>query len=519
MTFGVRLPGQDRKGGFVEADFARQVRQCDELSVVDPLGALVLAERALAAADASVASPAQRARLQLCRGEMLLRGGRAEEALLDFVALGDMRELDDMLRARVSLRLGGALVMQARVAEAKPHLAAAAALIAANPDPETEAMLLGVEGVVLQTECKYDAALTKYFGGRNKVAGIGKPHLESQFLYNIATLQMATGDRGGARQSLDTAQQLAPRGHLLAMILAAQSGLLESKGNAEECRRLLDEGLRIESEIGSRSGQALFHRRLGSLEVAAGQLPAAIGHFEASLQLTRAIGNDESIASSLKSLADVYNSMGATDRAIALGDEALALSDRLRMPVIEQQITTTLSEACARAGKFERALELHRRSATAAQVVANESKMREVERIRANFDAQLVARQHEAELVWETMLRNAAIAAAAGALVLLAFVVRVMRQKAALMRESMRQTSEIRAAQQQMTQLGAQLGVAIEDVRKLSGLLPICMHCKSIRESDGSWQRLEEYVTTHSDASFTHGICPNCEHDHFPEGT
>ncbi len=509
--------GQETRG-FAEADLRTQLRQCDELSVADPVQALARAEQAIAAADAALASPAQRARLRLCRGEMLMRGGRADEALLDFEAIGSVSELDDLTRARVSLRLGGALVMQARIDEARPHLATAAALIAANPDPELEALLLGVQGVVLQTECKFDAALAKYFAAREKVAGIGKDHLEAQWLYNIATLQMATGDRNGAKQSLASARNASRGGHQLAMILGTQSDLLGGEGDPTERRRLLDEGLRIETEIGSRSGQALFHRRLGSLDVESGRMAAAIEHFETSLTLTRAIGNDESIASSLKSLADAHMSVGAIDRAIEYGNEALVRCEQLHMPVVEQQVTSTLSEACAKAGQFERALELHRRSSAAAMLIVNEGRVREVERMRTEFEAQLVERQHEAALSKETLLRNSALAAAAGALVVLAFVMRMLRQKAALMRELVRQNDEIRAAQHQMSRLGEQLGVAIEDVRRLSGLLPICMHCKSIRESDGSWQRLEEYVTTHSEASFTHGICPNCMHDHFPDG-
>ncbi len=86
--------GQETRG-FAEADLRTQLRQCDELSVADPVQALARAEQAIAAADAALASPAQRARLRLCRGEMLMRGGRADEALLDFEAIGSVSELDD----------------------------------------------------------------------------------------------------------------------------------------------------------------------------------------------------------------------------------------------------------------------------------------------------------------------------------------------------------------------------------------------------------------------------------------
>lgn len=54
-------------------------------------------------------------------------------------------------------------------------------------------------------------------------------------------------------------------------------------------------------------------------------------------------------------------------------------------------------------------------------------------------------------------------------------------------------------------------------IKHLEGLLPICMHCKSIRIDDASWQRVEEYIIEHSDASFTHGICPSCIAEHYPD--
>ena len=51
---------------------------------------------------------------------------------------------------------------------------------------------------------------------------------------------------------------------------------------------------------------------------------------------------------------------------------------------------------------------------------------------------------------------------------------------------------------------------ALADVKTLRGLLPICAWCKRIRTEDGGWSELESYVTKHSDASFSHGICPEC---------
>jgi hypothetical protein len=51
---------------------------------------------------------------------------------------------------------------------------------------------------------------------------------------------------------------------------------------------------------------------------------------------------------------------------------------------------------------------------------------------------------------------------------------------------------------------------ALEQVRTLTGLLPICAWCKKIRDEEGRWQQLERYITLHSDAEFTHGLCEDC---------
>jgi CheY-like chemotaxis protein len=54
------------------------------------------------------------------------------------------------------------------------------------------------------------------------------------------------------------------------------------------------------------------------------------------------------------------------------------------------------------------------------------------------------------------------------------------------------------------------LEAALSDVKKLKGLLPICMYCKSIRDDKDYWHRIEEYIHNETGTDFTHGICPDC---------
>lgn len=58
---------------------------------------------------------------------------------------------------------------------------------------------------------------------------------------------------------------------------------------------------------------------------------------------------------------------------------------------------------------------------------------------------------------------------------------------------------------------------ALRKLKILQGIIPICAHCRNVRTEVGSWQMLESYVRAHSDAEFSHGICPACLKKHYPE--
>lgn len=62
-----------------------------------------------------------------------------------------------------------------------------------------------------------------------------------------------------------------------------------------------------------------------------------------------------------------------------------------------------------------------------------------------------------------------------------------------------------------------ELQEALIEVKQLSGLLPICCSCKKIRDDKGYWQSIEKYISEHSEAQFTHGLCKECAHKLYPE--
>ena len=84
------------------------------------------------------------------------------------------------------------------------------------------------------------------------------------------------------------------------------------------------------------------------------------------------------------------------------------------------------------------------------------------------------------------------------------------------LRSRVRAGERILALQNALAARVEELGDALAHVRTLQGLLPICMHCKRIRDESDSWQRIERYISEHTEASFTHSLCEPCRDRHYP---
>lgn len=62
----------------------------------------------------------------------------------------------------------------------------------------------------------------------------------------------------------------------------------------------------------------------------------------------------------------------------------------------------------------------------------------------------------------------------------------------------------------------AQLQSALDEVKTIQGIIPICAYCRQVRTEAGAWEQLERYVRARSDVRFSHGLCPHCAETHFP---
>jgi PAS domain S-box-containing protein len=80
-----------------------------------------------------------------------------------------------------------------------------------------------------------------------------------------------------------------------------------------------------------------------------------------------------------------------------------------------------------------------------------------------------------------------------------------------------RDITDRKVAEQEREKLVLELRGALSQVKALSGLLPICASCKKIKNDKGCWEQMEVYIRDHSEADFSHGICPDCIAKYYPD--
>jgi len=93
----------------------------------------------------------------------------------------------------------------------------------------------------------------------------------------------------------------------------------------------------------------------------------------------------------------------------------------------------------------------------------------------------------------------------------------ILRSKVRIFMDLCVQKRIIESQRAELSLKVTELQKAIDEIKVLRGIIPICVHCKKIRDDAGYWESVEQYIQEHSEAGFSHGICPDCLKKHFPD--
>ncbi|MCP4653815.1 MAG: hypothetical protein GY856_00200 [bacterium] len=220
-------------------------------------------------------------------------------------------------------------------------------------------------------------------------------------------------------------------------------------------------------------------------------------------------------------------SAGRYDRALAALNESYDLVEKNEMRGVAPEVLQIYADTYEAMGDYGNALKYHRRFKETHDSIFSEESQRRIEELQAGFEAaekdrEIVALRYRnelglAELEQERTVRNALLG---GAVLLLALVgvtgVSYRMQRKA--HRNLRQAHDrLRTAHEALGLQKTEIEEALSQVKLLSGLLPMCSHCHKIRDDGGYWQQVEAYISKHSEAEVSHGLCPGCAKELYPE--
>jgi tetratricopeptide (TPR) repeat protein len=263
---------------------------------------------------------------------------------------------------------------------------------------------------------------------------------------------------------------------------AAEGLLFVREGRPRDGAALLTTLLAAGVRQGSVRGQARANLYLGEAYRAMGDGASARTALEKSLAFSRHASQRVLALDALRQLVEIEEGAGRTAPALRLLHAHVALRDTLFSQTTAQRIVTLESRA------------------------ARDREQRELARLR------------ESEHVQTAVIARQRVVGMLGALVLV-LAVAMLAIVSYYNRKVNARSAEVLRANTDLATANTELRTALTDVRTLSGLIPICASCKKVRDDQGYWNSVESYISSHSDARFSHGICHACAVELYGEET
>jgi tetratricopeptide (TPR) repeat protein len=271
--------------------------------------------------------------------------------------------------------------------------------------------------------------------------------------------------------------------------------------------------LAIREQLGDRRGMGVSMNAIGQVEAQTNPA-AALQTYQRALALRRENGDQRGEVATEMNIGDAYRRLNNLPQAAGALNRALAISGRIDAPFLRSNVLRTLAEVEAASGDYRAAhghLLEYQQAREQMFSVENAARFQRLqlaqEAERQQHQIELLEQQgrvREAELA-QTQTERMALGVIAG-LVILSLALLYARFR-------LKHESEARFRTQAET-----LADALENVHTLKGMLPICAWCKKIRDDKGYWTQVEAYVSSHSEAEFTHSICPSCtNHTLYPD--
>lgn len=338
-------------------------------------------------------------------------------------------------------------------------------------------------------------------------------------------------------------------------------------GKTDEALAHFNRALAIGRETGNKFAIGYSLNNIGSIHERRGDYPAALDLYRQSLEQYRLKKDRRGIMLGMNSLGRIFALTGNFDSTLTYASGALVIARELKER--EQESIALASMGAARMHRkdyrgarenFEESLRLGRTIGTRSQIkdtylhmselseregdyrnafayyrlytalkdsLFNEETSRSIETLKVEYETDKVNAENELLRLRTShqafvIRRNTAIIILFCALLVLitastVVFYRLYRDKKKAFAALEATNAEISRQRDRIDEQKREIEQAFSKIKTLSGLLPICAGCKKIRDDKGYWNEVEGYISKHSDASFTHGMCPDCIKKYYPD--
>jgi len=331
--------------------------------------------------------------------------------------------------------------------------------------------------------------------------------VHAHLLECLAAIHMNVGDYPAAHaylvQALKLCRQAGDR--QTESMLLNDLGILYCKtGDPQRGLESFEQALAIARLDGDLDMQARLLNNIGDQLNKQERYDEALPNLEQSLALTRQLGERKSLANVLDSLSAVYAARHNDEQALECLQRAYELAEEFDDKRLQAESLRNMAHFYYRRQDFDTALSHIHRALASAEAVSSKAEIFACHQLLA----ELYEMRHDPEQAlfhykqFQAVKEEVFNAQSDQKLKTL----RVIHET-----ETARQEAEIYRLK------NIELQAALDKVKQLSGLLPICANCKKIRDDDGYWHDVAAYIRGHSEADFTHSICPSCYEKLYPE--
>lgn len=331
---------------------------------------------------------------------------------------------------------------------------------------------------------------------------------------NYASLLLRLGDLRAAYEQLNRTLEMASRNGMPREEGQARlniSDILHLRGEYDSALEQLEKAGSLFVESGYEAGNALCFDRIAKIKYEQGDYEEATEYHESALESRRGEGRVWERLMLASGFARTLIAAGSYQRALDLSRQTLQETEGPEQPDFRGQLRLLEAEALLELGRTDDAAEsLNAAAGLFFESQGNDLSRAKIKRLRART-LMLQGRPGEAFELLQDYIDD--------------YEEGKKRERDRELAE-MRIAAEVRTAIQrdriaeknrELELTNASLRNALSEVRTLSGMLPICANCNRIRDDKGYWQRLETYISSHSAAQFTHGLCSDCMRKLYPE--